>query len=160
MVTVLRYLRLLLFNSYCKNACANRQTICLHLPTRLGAHLAQRRHKSFLVKIIVENRLPVVTPIHQMINRAGIFNAQRTGHDSLLIFCPLRVKGRTDPFMLTKAEHQVYTERWYQAIGRNGWKNSDLVTSDATRDDIWIAAQKVYYDNPVLLEYCRKFLGK
>jgi hypothetical protein len=62
--------------------------------------------------------------------------------------------------VLTEAEHDVFTERWYNAIGRNGWKNSTITTADAKLDDIWRAAQEVYADNPVLLEYCRKFLGK
>ena len=62
--------------------------------------------------------------------------------------------------VLTKAEHDVFTERWYREIGRNGWKNSSIVTKNAKPDDIWRAAQQVYNDNPVLLEYCRKFLRK
>lgn len=45
-------------------------------------------------------------------------------------------------------------------IGYSTDKNKDIVTTNATIDDIWAAAQKVYADYPDLLEEVRKFLGK
>jgi hypothetical protein len=32
----------------------------------------------------MKNRLAVITTIHPMVDRAGIFNAQRAGHDQTL----------------------------------------------------------------------------
>ena len=61
--------------------------------------------------------------------------------------------------VLTPSEHQEFTQAWRDAIGYNN-QNSEIITSTATRDDIWAAAQKVYANHPEMLEYCRRFLGK
>ncbi len=61
---------------------------------------------------------------------------------------------------VTKGEHQVFTNFWRELIGYSTDKNKDIITTNATIDDIWAAAQQIYADYPDLLEEVRKFLGK
>lgn len=60
---------------------------------------------------------------------------------------------------LTKAEHEIYTQRWLAEIGR---RNMDVpvTTQNATIDNILDAAEEVYHDAPELLEFVKTFLNK
>ena len=58
---------------------------------------------------------------------------------------------------LTKEEHKIFTRLWRQAIGYNG-SFSPIVTNEARLKDIWIAAQQVYSEHPVLLESVKEIL--
>jgi hypothetical protein len=59
---------------------------------------------------------------------------------------------------VTAEEHQVFTNLWRQAIGYEG-SNNPLHTFNATREQIWAAAQRIYANYPELLEAARKALG-
>jgi hypothetical protein len=59
------------------------QTPGMHLPLRFGADLLQGGHEQPPVIVVPKNLSPTVTPIHHMINRAGIFNPQRSRHGAL-----------------------------------------------------------------------------
>ncbi len=58
---------------------------------------------------------------------------------------------------LTQAEHGVYTRAWQQEIGYASW-NVAITTANATKQDIWMAAQKIYAECPVLLDLCKTLL--
>ena len=60
------------------------ETIRLHLPVGFGASLGERGEKAFVIGVIVEDWLAAITAIHDVIDRAGIFNARRAGHDQTL----------------------------------------------------------------------------
>lgn len=61
--------------------------------------------------------------------------------------------------VITKGEHQVFTNAWRAAIGYIN-SNHPINTSNATIEDIWMAAQRIYADYPALLAAVRKFLFK
>ena len=56
---------------------------------------------------------------------------------------------------LTQEEHQMFTNAWHEAIGRIN-ENKLITTANATQQQIWAAAQKIYADYPKLLEAARK----
>ncbi len=68
------------------------------------------------------------------------------------------VKGQMASVAVTAEEHQVFTNLWRQAIGYAG-SNNPLHTLNATREQIWAAAQDIYRNYPELLEAARKALG-
>jgi hypothetical protein len=55
---------------------------------------------------------------------------------------------------------QKYLAQWLTEIARKNMKNRDLRTDTVMPDDIWNAAQNVYYDAPELLEFVKIFLDK
>ena len=59
--------------------------------------------------------------------------------------------------VLTKEQHQVFTNAWRAKIGYIT-DNTSLTTANATREDIWAAAQQIYRDHPDLLEAVRQSL--
>jgi RHS repeat-associated protein len=61
--------------------------------------------------------------------------------------------------VITKGEHQEFTNEWRAAIGYIN-SNNPINTSTATIEDIWMAAQEIYADYPALLAAVRKFLFK
>jgi RHS repeat-associated protein len=60
--------------------------------------------------------------------------------------------------VLTKAEHQLFTNLWRQYIGYSN-AHSEVTTSNATLEYVWKTAQWVYADHPQLLEAVRQFMG-
>ena len=56
------------------------QAIGMHLPAGLGAALAQGFQKKLAVLVILENRLPPISPVHDVINRAGILHSEFARH--------------------------------------------------------------------------------
>lgn len=54
----------------------------MDLPISLGASLGESFEETFVIGIVEEDRLATVTPVHHMINRSGIFDAQGAGHDA------------------------------------------------------------------------------
>jgi RHS repeat-associated protein len=68
-------------------------------------------------------------------------------------------EGDIPSIVLTAEEHALYTARWLEQIGR---RNMDVpvTTANATLENIWAAAQDVYYDAPELLEFVKTFLNK
>lgn len=56
----------------------------MHLPIGLGASLGEGGEEAFVIQVIVEDGFPAVTAIHKVVNRAGIFDAQRAGHVPVL----------------------------------------------------------------------------
>jgi hypothetical protein len=79
----------------------------VNLPARLGASLAQRVDEALAIPIIHEDPFAPVTAIHDVINRASIFDPQLAGHDGRValgvsciniknrpLFCTI---SRTDP---------------------------------------------------------------
>ncbi len=64
------------------------EAIGVDLPIRLGASLAQSEKESLLIAVIAEDRLAAVAPVHHMIDCAGIFDAQRAGHEKISIGRP------------------------------------------------------------------------
>ncbi len=65
--------------------------------------------------------------------------------------------GKIPSIALTPEEHQVFTNAWRQAIGYIGDRNP-ITTANATLQDVWIAAQRIYADYPELLEAVRQTL--
>jgi hypothetical protein len=55
------------------------QATGMHLPLRLSTGFAQRGQESPAVRVILENIVPAVPPIHAVINRSGILGAQCGG---------------------------------------------------------------------------------
>ncbi len=58
---------------------------------------------------------------------------------------------------LTPEEHQMFTNFWRNLIGYSNSVQS-VTTMNATKEQIWAAAQKVYAQHPELLEAARKTL--
>jgi hypothetical protein len=56
---------------------------------------------------------------------------------------------------LTPEEHQAFTNARQNAIGRINSLNP-INTATATRQDVWLAAQRIYADYPELLEAARQ----
>src|SRR5439155_7992323 len=56
----------------------------MHLPACLLARLSQSFQKVLPIHIIDENLLASIISAHDMVNRAGIFNAQLAGHRRIL----------------------------------------------------------------------------
>src|ERR1041385_427286 len=56
------------------------QAISMDLPFSLAACLRQGTQKSFPIKIVTENSLATISAIHNVINRAGIFDSQLSRH--------------------------------------------------------------------------------
>ncbi|MEN2436666.1 SpvB/TcaC N-terminal domain-containing protein [Weeksellaceae bacterium A-14] len=54
--------------------------------------------------------------------------------------------------VLTKAEHQSFTNAWRKAIGYNNDKNAVITTAKATKQDVINAAKKVYAKHPEILK--------
>jgi hypothetical protein len=52
----------------------------MHLPPRFLAGLAQRFQKTLAVPVISEDRLLPVAPVHDVVDRAGILDAQFSRH--------------------------------------------------------------------------------
>ena len=62
------------------------QTIGVDLPIGLGAPFAQGFQETFSICIVTKDRLASVTTVQDMIERAGIFDAQLAGHVRTLTF--------------------------------------------------------------------------
>ena len=58
--------------------------------------------------------------------------------------------------VLKPEEHAWFTAKWREEIGLSSWTSRRLRTDNASRDDIWRAAQKIYQDYPELLEAARR----
>src|SRR2546426_9345039 len=59
------------------------QAIGMHLPIGLGAALPQRLHPPLPIRVILEYRLPPISPVHHMIDRTRILHppfARQAGH--------------------------------------------------------------------------------
>jgi hypothetical protein len=65
--------------------------------------------------------------------------------------------GKIPSIALTLEEHQMLTNAWRRAIGYIGDRNP-ITTANATLQDVWIAAQRIYADHPELLEAIRQTL--
>jgi hypothetical protein len=50
------------------------------LPIRLGANLTQGLEKPLPIRVIPEDGLAPIPAIHQVVNRAFVFNPQRSRH--------------------------------------------------------------------------------
>jgi len=51
------------------------RTYSVKAPTGLGARLRERGEEQLLIRVIKEDGFAPVTPIHHMVNRAGILNS-------------------------------------------------------------------------------------
>jgi hypothetical protein len=54
-------------------------------PAGLAARLAQRAQERLPVGVVLEDRLAAVAPVHHVVDRAGIFDAQRAGHPRIVV---------------------------------------------------------------------------
>jgi hypothetical protein len=52
----------------------------VNLPARLGARLAQRLDETLVIQLVLKDQLAPVTAIHDVVDRAGIFDSQLAGH--------------------------------------------------------------------------------
>ena len=98
---------------------------------------------SNLKKLVKQNHLKDVQVHHLIEERFA----------KLLNLDPEKIPG----IVLTKAEHQRFTNAWRDFIGYTGQKMS-LTTKTASPEDVWKAAQEVYKDFPELLEAVRAAL--
>lgn len=55
------------------------ETERMNLPIGFGANLRQGREKLLVIQIVAEDEFAAVAPVHDVIDRAGIFDAQRSG---------------------------------------------------------------------------------
>ena len=55
--------------------------ICMHLPTRLEAGLAERFQESLAIGVILEDRFAPIPSIHDVIHRAGILDSHLARHE-------------------------------------------------------------------------------
>jgi hypothetical protein len=60
------------------------EAIGMDLPLGLGACLSQRLQKTGAVRVVLKDQLPTVAAIHDVIDGAGIFNAELASHDASL----------------------------------------------------------------------------
>jgi hypothetical protein len=65
--------------------------------------------------------------------------------------------GKIPSVALTPSEHQTITNFWRSLIGYKGSRNP-ITTLNATRDDVWHAAQQVYADHPELLQVAEQII--
>jgi RHS repeat-associated protein len=65
--------------------------------------------------------------------------------------------GKIPSVALTPEEHQAFTNAWRETIGHNS-DNPLITTANATREDVWAAAQKIYADYPELLKAVKQAL--
>jgi RHS repeat-associated protein len=63
--------------------------------------------------------------------------------------------GQMQSVALTPEEHQIFTNAWRSLIGYVR-DNAAITTANATRADIWAAAQEIYANYPELLEAARQ----
>ncbi len=63
------------------------ETERVNLPIGFGANLRQGGEKLPVIQIIAEDGFAAVAPVHDVVDRAGIFDAQRSGHDG--VFTPV-----------------------------------------------------------------------
>jgi hypothetical protein len=52
----------------------------MHLPPGLLTRLGQRAQEQLPIRLVPENDLPSVTPVHHVIHGAGVFDAQLPRH--------------------------------------------------------------------------------
>ena len=52
----------------------------VNLPRGLEARVAQRRHKPVPIRVVAEDHLSVVPPIHQVVHRSRIPHSERASH--------------------------------------------------------------------------------
>ena len=79
------------------------ETKGMNLPVRLGASFGQGDEKPFVIQVIAENRLTAVATVHDVVDSAGIFNAQRAGHELVLPRYRSCVNGKERSFCLQKS---------------------------------------------------------
>jgi hypothetical protein len=60
------------------------QAISENHPLSFGASLANSFQKTLPISLVAENRLAPVAPIHDMVDRSGVLDAQLTGHPATL----------------------------------------------------------------------------
>ena len=56
------------------------ETIRMDLPAGLGAGFAEGGQESAMVEVILEDGLAAVATVHDVVDGAGIFDAEFTGH--------------------------------------------------------------------------------
>jgi hypothetical protein len=66
--------------------------------------------------------------------------------------------GQIPGIALTEEEHRILTNLWLQQIGRVNM-DRQVTTANATLQDVWEAAQRIYANYPELPEAVRQFLG-
>ena len=66
--------------------CAHK-TIRVNLPIGVGAPLGERDENLLVIEIAAEDGFASVATIHHVIDRAGIFDTQCTGHGMVLLPC-------------------------------------------------------------------------
>ena len=78
------------------------ETIRVNLPIGFGANLGERGEKFVVIKVVAEDGFAAVATVHDVINCARIFDAQRTGHDPTLLSSRVGVNSKerplSDPF--------------------------------------------------------------
>ena len=77
------------------------QTIRMHLPARFDACFTERAEEPLAIFVILEDGLAPISPIHQVINRARIFDSElsRHGQHYANSDCPSRAaKTMGDPY--------------------------------------------------------------
>ena len=67
------------------------------LPVCFGASLGQRLDKALAIRVIHEDQLTPVTAIHDVINRAGIFDSQLVGQAGKVLRASLYITIKNRP---------------------------------------------------------------
>ena len=88
------------------------QTKRMHVPVGFNATLTQRFQETLPILVILENRFPLVTAIHDMINRTRIFQSNLARHrPNNYLHPPLLSTVWTDPFTFRPVHVHVHVHR-------------------------------------------------
>ena len=60
----------------------------MQLTVGVGTALGQRFHETLPVGVVLEARLPPITPIHHVVNRTGIFHSETLSLRAMVQDCP------------------------------------------------------------------------
>ena len=116
------------------------EDIGVNLPARLGASLAQRVDEALAIRIIHEDPFAPVTAIHDVINRANLFDSQLAGRAGRVALAALCINIKNRPLFLN---HPMKVIR-HEDIGVN--QPARLGASFAQRVDEALAIRIIHED--------------
>ena len=84
---------------------------------RLGAGLSQRHQETLPIQLVVEDRLPPVPAIQDVVGRAGLFDAQHARHGPIQSLSHISVKSKERPLRQKSAVVRPGAGEWCQKLG-------------------------------------------
>ena len=91
----------------------------MQLPASLAASFAQSPDEPLPMRVIVENRFALVSPLHYEVNRTGIFHSELAGHGPETVPHRLDMSiSRTDPFQRKEELHVARFGLFERGLGQ------------------------------------------